>query len=74
MQDELIVELFWQRDETAITRLSEKYGAYCYAVAFNVLSVREDAEECVNDAYGRAWDSIPPENAQRLYEIINQIR
>ena len=73
MDDERIVELFWQRDETAITQLNEKYGAFCYTVAFNVLSVREDAEECVSDALHRAWESIPPERPKLLRAWIGKV-
>ena len=73
MDDERIVELFWQRDEDAITQLNAKYGAFCYTVAFNVLSVREDAEECVSDALRRAWDSIPPERPKLLRAWIGKV-
>ena len=73
MEDERIVELFWQRDEDAVTQTERKYGAYCYAVAFNVLSVREDAEECVSDAYRRAWDSIPPERPKLLRAWLGKV-
>ena len=55
MEDAGIIELFWERSERAIAELSEKYGAFCFAVAMNVLSDAEDAEECVNDTWLRAW-------------------
>ena len=73
MEDERIIELFWQRDEDALTRLDEKYGAFCFTIAFNVLSVREDAEECVNDAFRRAWESIPPERPRLLRAWIGKV-
>ena len=73
MDDERIIELFWQRDEKAIAQLNEKYGAFCYTVAFNVLSVREDAEECVSDALHRAWESIPPERPKLLRAWIGKV-
>ena len=60
MEDTGIIELFWERSERAIAELSEKYGAFCFAVAMNVLSDAEDAEECVNDTWLRAWNAIPP--------------
>lgn len=73
MDDERIIELFWQRDEKAIAQLDEKYGAFCYGVAFNILSVREDAEECVSDALRKAWDSIPPERPKLLRAWIGKV-
>ncbi|MBR6708161.1 MAG: sigma-70 family RNA polymerase sigma factor [Clostridia bacterium] len=60
MQDEQIVELYWQRDESAITATQEKYSAYLLKIAQNILSDREDSEESVNDTYLAAWNSIPP--------------
>lgn len=60
MKDNAIIELFFARDERAIKITAEKYGNYCNAIAGNILNNREDAEECVNDTYLRAWNSIPP--------------
>lgn len=60
MQDERIIQLYGQRDEQAIQATREKYGGFCFRIAFNLLSVREDAEECVNDVYFSAWRQIPP--------------
>lgn len=51
MEDERIIELYWRRDERAIAETDGKYGAYCRAVSMNILGVREDVEECVNDTY-----------------------
>ena len=59
MQDQEIVSLYWQRSEDAIPETIRKYGAYCYSVAINILSNREDAEECVNDTWLGAWNSMP---------------
>ncbi len=61
MEDSRIIELYWRRDEKAIAETSQKFGSFCIRVAMNILSVREDAEECVNDTYHRAWNAIPPE-------------
>ena len=61
MQDEQIVELYWQRDETAIPVTQEKYGAYLMKIAVNILTNREDSEESVNDTYLAAWNSMPPQ-------------
>lgn len=60
MQDFEIIELYFARDERAITATSEKYGAYCQRVADNILADSFEAEECVNDTYLRTWNSIPP--------------
>ena len=54
MEDLKIIELYWQRDEQAITETSQKYGRFCNHIAMNILCVREDAEECVSDTYHRA--------------------
>ena len=61
MEDEAIYELYFQRNEEAITETHRKYGAWCRGVAMRILSRREDAEECLSDTYLRAWNSIPPQ-------------
>lgn len=61
MQDEKIVELYWQRNESAINETQEKYGRYLFKIAYNILSDNEDSEESVNDTYLAAWDSMPPQ-------------
>ncbi len=66
MDDRDIVELFFARDEGAIDACREKYGKLCHSVAYNILRSPEDAEECVNDTYVRAWWAIPPEKPERL--------
>lgn len=60
MEDVQIIELFNLRDEAAILAVSEKYGAYCFSVANNILMNAQDSEECVNDTYVKAWNIIPP--------------
>lgn len=60
MTDENIIKmLFWRREE-AIDKLIQKYGAYCYKIAYNILGDREDSEECLNDTWLETWESIPP--------------
>lgn len=59
MNDDSIVTMYWQRDESAITATQEKYGAYLMKIARNILTLDEDAEESVNDTYLAAWNSIP---------------
>lgn len=61
MEDAKIIELYWQRNEDAVAETDRKYGSYCHAISYNILKIHEDAEECVNDTYQHAWDSIPPE-------------
>ena len=73
MDDKRIVELYWKRDESAITETQSKYGRYCYAIAFNILRVREDAEECENDTYLDAWDSMPPERPAELSSFLGML-
>ena len=73
MEDERIIELFNARDEAAIHKAQVKYGAYCSAIAINLLGVREDAEECVADAWHAAWNSIPPERPRSLRAFLGRI-
>lgn len=61
MEDVSIIGLYQQRDESAIAESERKYGSFCMSVAMNILSSREDAEECVNDTWLTAWNKIPPE-------------
>ena len=60
MDDEKIIALYWERNENAITETRKKYGRYCRAIAYHLLGNAEDAEECENDTYFAAWQSIPP--------------
>lgn len=73
MDDTSIIELFWQRRESAIKELSNKYGHYCNAVAMNVLQNSHDAEECVNDGYLAVWNSIPPNKPKSLGAYVTKI-
>ena len=69
MDDIKIIELYWQRDQSAISATDEKYGRYCFYVADNILGSREDSEECVNDTWLAAWNRMPPHrpNLLRLF-------
>ncbi|MBQ2323695.1 MAG: hypothetical protein II379_03815, partial [Oscillospiraceae bacterium] len=60
MKDSEIIALYFARDEEAIRRTDERYGAFCRRIAQNVLTLREDAEECVNDTWHTAWNRMPP--------------
>ncbi len=73
MEDEAIVQLFWDRDEKAIAATAEKYGPYCMSIAGNILGNSEDAEECINDAYLNTWNSIPPHRPQMLSTYLGKI-
>lgn len=59
MEDLEIIDLYWNRREEAISETDLKYGKLCKSISYNILLSEEDAEECVNDAYLGAWNSIP---------------
>ena len=71
--DTEIVDLYWLRDELAIQRTAEHYGALCLRVAMNILGNAADAEECVNDTYLKAWKSIPPARPAVLSAFLTKI-
>lgn len=73
MEDSRIVELYWMRSESAIKETSSKYGKYCYAIAYNILSNEQDADESVNDTYLGAWNSIPPHRPSVLSTFLGRI-
>ncbi len=73
MEDLQIIELFWQRSESAVTETARKYGRYCHTIAYNILHSREDSEECVNDTYLNAWRTIPPQRPERLSTFLGKI-
>ena len=73
IEDSMIIQLYWDRDESAISATSEKYGAYCRSIAMNILGDREDAEECVNDTYLGVWNSIPPHRPNVLPAFLGKI-
>lgn len=73
MEDEKIIQLYWNRDENAILATSDKYGAYCTAIAMNILGNKEDTEECVNDTFLNTWNAIPPHRPQMLATFLGKI-
>ena len=73
MQDSQIIDLYWQRNEAAISESSAKYGNYCYVIANNILADNEDSEECVNDTWLRAWNSIPPDRPNILKHYLGRL-
>lgn len=73
LEDSIIVQLYWNRDEQAITATADKYGSYCNSIARNILGSIEDSEECVNDTYLCAWNSIPPHKPIFLSTYLGKI-
>ena len=73
MEDRQIVALYNERSEAALSETAKKYGRYCRTVAYNILNNEEDSEECVNDTWLRAWDSIPPQCPERLSAFLGKI-
>ncbi len=73
MEDSAIVELYWAREEQALVETEGKYGGYCRTIACHILNNREDAEECVNDTYLRAWNAMPPQRPTLLGAFLGRI-
>ena len=73
MDDRDLIRLFFKRDESAIQKTSEKYGHYCFTVAWNILFDREDSEECVNDTWLKTWELIPPQRPVRFQYFLAKI-
>lgn len=73
MDDKAIVELYFARSEKAISETAVKYGGYCYSIANNILSNKEDAEESVNDTYLAAWNNMPPRHPSILATFLGKI-
>lgn len=73
IDDEKIIALFFERSEQAIQELDNKYGKTCHSLSYNIVNDRQDAEECVNDAYLGAWNAIPPAHPDPLLAYIVKI-
>ena len=73
MHDEQIVALYWDRKEDAICQTQQKYGAYLSKIAYNILADFEDSEECVNDTYLKAWNSMPTHRPSVLSTYLGKI-
>ena len=71
--DNELIDAFLSRDDRAIALLSDKYGNFIFTIACNILSDKEDAEECVNDTYLAVWNNIPPEKPASLFAYISRI-
>lgn len=73
MEDSKIIELYFKRSEQAIRESQDKYGRQCGIIAFNILHSKEESEECVNDTWLKAWNSIPPKKPNRLAVFLGRI-
>ena len=73
LEDKEIIELYFNRSQNAITETAKKYGKYCSYISYNILRNREDAEECANDTYLRAWNAIPPKSPECLSAYLGKI-
>ncbi len=73
MDDSKIVSLYWDRNEQAIAESEEKYGEYCYRIAFYILNEKNDADESVNDTWLAAWNSMPPHRPSVLKTFLGKL-
>lgn len=73
MEDEKIIELYWDRKEEAIQETASKYGRLCFFIARNILASSEDSEECVNDTYLGVWNAIPSQRPDRFSVFVSRI-
>ena len=73
MEDSRIIELYWHRSEDAIAQTANKYGKYCYSIAYHILDDAGDADEAVNDTYMGAWSSMPPNRPSVLSTFLGKI-
>ena len=73
MNDQTIIDLYWQRNEQAIAETQTKYGPLCMSISMNILTNRADAEECVSDTYLWTWNHIPPKRPPSLRAFLARI-
>ena len=73
MEDSKIIELYFERNEKAITETQIKYGNYCYSISYNILNNNEDDQECLSDTYLNTWNSIPPHRPSILSTYLGKI-
>ena len=73
MEDSIIGERFWERDESAISAVSEKYGRYCKTIARNIVGNEQSVEEIVQDTLLKLWESIPPNRPKKLQAFIGKM-
>ena len=73
MDDRQIIELYNERSEAAMSETADKYGKHCHYIAYNILYNDQDSEECVNDTWLRAWNTIPPQQPNKLSAYLGKI-
>ena len=73
LPDDTIVNMYWDRNETAIKETDKKYGKYLYTISYNVLHDRLDCEECINDTYLTTWNRIPPTRPNMFQRFLSKI-
>lgn len=73
MDDKQIVDLYWARSEKAIEETEHKFGSYCRTVSYNILANAADAEECVNDTWLKAWNSMPTHRPSLLAPYLGKL-
>lgn len=73
MEDIQIIDMYRRREEIAVSETEKKYGSFLNTVALNILSIPEDAKECVNDTYFQAWNAIPPQKPLKLKVWLGRI-
>ena len=73
MEDSMIIEMYWNRNENAIEETNKKYGKYCFSVANNILNSKEDSDECVNDTWLRTWNIVPPKKPDKFRIFLAKI-
>ena len=73
LDDASIIVLYWQRDERAITETARRYGSYIHAISVQIVESEPDAEECVNDTYLKAWNTIPPQKPFSLKDYLGRL-
>lgn len=73
MDDPKIIDLYWERSESAIAETDRKYGKFCFGLAMNVLNNQEDAQECVSDTYLATWNALPPNRPVHLMAFLGKL-
>jgi len=73
MDDNSIIDLYWKRSDSAIRETANKYNGYCYSIAYNILTNREDSEESVSDTWLTAWNVIPPRRPSYFAAFLGKI-
>lgn len=68
--DEKIINLYFARDEQAVTLTDKTYGRQLNHFLMGFLTLREDREEVLNDTYLDTWNAIPPTRPRILYAFL----